>query len=173
MMTCDKAKALLSDYIDETLEPGVKKEIDEFLERDPECKNIFMESLSISEKIKNLQSVLPSEDFDSNLRNEIIKINNEEKTPALNKKGLSLIFSGTVLAASIYFFIFTDIGVQQNIQEGSMPSSAIGNPAASFQDEKNAEDKFVEAKEDETKSDSLKNVPEKVNSENIHLTGDK
>jgi len=173
MMNCDKAKILLSDYIDGTLEPGVKVEIDAFLESDPECKILFEEAISIHKELKSMPQVTPSADFDSNLRNEIIKLNKDEKTPALNKKGLSLVFSGTILVASLYLFIFTDIGIQQNNPEGPMPSSAIGNPGAGFQKDESTAEELVETKSNETQSDSVKNIPEKINTENIHLTGDK
>jgi predicted anti-sigma-YlaC factor YlaD len=173
MMNCDKAKVLLSDYIEGTLEPSIKKEIETFLESDPECKNLFEEAFSIHSKLSQLPPVMPSADFDSNLRSEIIKLNNQEKTPPLNKKGLSLVFSGTVLVAALYLFIFTDLGTQQNIQDGPMPSSAIGNPNTSINKEESKVDEFVETEEAELKSDSLKNIPEKINSDNIHLTGDK
>ena len=67
---------------------------------------------------------------------------------------------------------FTDIGTQQNIEEGPMPSSAIGNPNPGFHSDESTTDEFVETIEDEVKSDSLKNIPEKVKPGNIHLTGD-
>ncbi len=173
MMTCDKAKALLSDYIDGTLEPGVRDEVDAFLKSDPECNELFEEALSIHNKLTNMPQVSPSEDFSSNLRNEIVKLNNDKRAPAFNKKGLSLVFSGTVLVASLYLFIFTDIGTQQNIQEGPIPSSTLSSPSAGFQTKESTNDKLVETKDDEIESDTLKNVPEKINTDNLHLTGDK
>lgn len=173
MMNCDKAKILLSDYIDGMLEPGVKKEIEVFLESDPDCKSLFEESMSIQKKLTHLPQVSPSPDFDSNLRNKIIELNNNEKMPASRAKGLSLVFSGTVLVVSLYLFIFTDIGTQQNSPEGPIPSSAIGSPGPGNYNDESSNEPFVNSQEDETKMDSLKTIPEKINSNNIHLTGDK
>ncbi len=173
MMNCDKAKILLSDYIDGTLEPNVKKEVDSFLESDPECKDLFHDAISLHKNLTQLPKVSPSTEFDSNLRNEIIRLNNNEgKSPTMNKKSFSLVFSGTVLVASLYLFIFTDIGIQPNNPEGPLPSSAIGSPATSAQKDENKVEKFVKSQEEGTKTDSLKNIPEKINNDNIHLTGE-
>jgi predicted anti-sigma-YlaC factor YlaD len=172
MMNCDKAKSLLSDYIDGTLESEVKAEIDIYLEKDPECKTVFKEVSDIQGKLAKLPQVSPSADFDSNLRNRIINIDSTDKSPALNKKGLSLVFSGTVLVAALYLFIFTDIGMQYNTQEGPMPSSAIGGPSTHVDKNVVASDNIVEPAIEQPESDSLKSIPEKVNTSNIHLTGE-
>jgi predicted anti-sigma-YlaC factor YlaD len=172
MMNCDKAKSLLSEYIDGTLESGVKAEIDAYLEKDPDCKTVFEETSAIQAKIANLPQVSPSADFDSNLRNRIINIDSTDKSPALNKKGLSLVFSGTVLVAALYLFIFTDIGMQYNTQESPMPSSAIGGPSTHVDKKVVASDNIVEPAIEQPESDSLKSIPEKVNTSNIHLTGE-
>lgn len=166
MMSCDKAKELLSDYLDGTLEPSVKKELDQFLEGDAECKKLFAEAKTIQEKLLHMPKIVPSDNFDANLRNRIINLNNTEKAPFINKKGLSLALSGTALVASLYMFIFTDIGSQQGVQEGPVPSSAIGTPN-SFQQQNDVKDQLVTSEED-----SLNTLPEKINTDNIHLTGD-
>ncbi len=41
MMDCDKAKELLSDYIDGALDTEQKREIEEHLNSDHECKKGF------------------------------------------------------------------------------------------------------------------------------------
>ena len=174
MMNCDKAKLLLSDYIDGTLEPAVKKEIDDFLKTNTECNEFFVNALSVQKQLKALPKVLPSEEFEVNLRNRIMSYNEgNEQQPAFYKKGVSLAFSGIVLVSALYMFIFTDIGNQQNTPEEIMPSSTITNTQPSVNI---ADDKLIvnqqDTEESATNSDSLKNMPEEVDNSKIHLTGE-
>jgi hypothetical protein len=175
MMNCDKAKLLLSDYMDKTLDPEVKKEIDDFLKTDEECNKIFAEALSMQNQLKSLPKVKPSDEFELNLRNRIIDFNNgNEKQPVLNKKGLSLVFSGVVLVSALYMFIFTDVGTQQNISDEILPSSTITNTTSSAGviDDATAVDKQDEANP-VAETDSLKNQPEKIDNSGIHLAGER
>jgi len=174
MMNCDKAKQLLSDYLDNTLEPEVKKEIDDFLENNSECKEIFTDALSVQNQLKSLSRVTPTAEFEVNLRNKIIALNsNDVKQVSFNKKGLSLAFSGAVLITAVYMFVFTDFGVQQSISDEILPSSTISTPKPSANvskeqvktDQENEQNPVAE-------TDSLKNLPEKVDNSKIHLTGE-
>jgi len=172
MMNCDKAQLLLSEYIDGTLEPGVKKEIDDFLKSDDECGKIFANAMSVQNRLKSLSKVTASKEFEVNLRNRILDLNSgNEKQPAFNKKGLSLVFSGAVLVTALYMFVSTDVGTQQNISDEILPSSTISNTAPSI-----ADDKIIVDQQDESDpvadTDSTKNLPEKVDNSGIHLTGD-
>ena len=174
MMNCDKAKQLLSDYLDNTLEPGVKKEIDDFLKSSEECNKIFDDAKLLQSQLKSLPGIVPSEEFEINLRNRIIELNNTGiKQAAFNKKGFSLAFSGVVLVAALYMFVFTDAGPQQNISDEILPSSTIINSKPSVS---NVDNNLVadQEKEDEqaVEQDSLNNIPEKIDNSGIHLTGD-
>lgn len=170
MMNCDQAKSLLSDYIDGLLEPRLKDEVDAHLEDDPQCKEVFEQAILLHKQMVSLPQLKPSQDFDIKLRNRIIGLNkSDEKQHVINKKGLSLAFSGTVLVAALYLFIFTDVGTQQNMNEGIMPSSTIGTSPASL----NADNTEKDLEPDKnTIADSLNKLPEKVDNEKIHLTGD-
>jgi len=174
MMNCDKAKQLLSDYLDNTLEPGVKKEIDDFLKGNEECSKIFADAISIQNQLKSLPDVVPSEEFEINLRNRIIEFNDAGvKQAAFNKKGLSLAFSGVVLVGALYMFVFSDVGTQQNISDEILPSSTIMNNQPSVND---AAKNLVADQEKEDgqvmEQDSLNDIPEKIDNSRIHLTGD-
>jgi len=169
MMNCDQVKLLLSDYIDGVLEPRLKEEVDNHLESDPDCKKVFEQATIIHRQITSLQQVKPSPEFDIHLRNRIIGLNkSDEKQHVINKKGLSLAFSGTVLVAALYLFIFTDVGTQQNMNEGLMPSSTIGSSPASFNADNT--EKNIEPAQNII-ADSLNKLPEKVDEDKIHLTG--
>jgi len=172
MMSCDKAKQLLADYLDNAIEPGIRKEIDAYLETDAGCKKIFVDALYIQNKIANLQSVTPSKEFDVKLRNEVIKFNNGEiKEPAIGKKSISIVFSGALLVTALYFYVFTDVGLQPNANEGIMPSSTISSSPNYNTEPEKLNVQTAEKKTDETATDSLKNLPEKVDNSKIHLTG--
>ena len=174
MMNCDKAKQLLSDYLDNTLEPEVKKEIEEFLESNSECKEIFADALSIQSQLKSLSRVTPTTEFEVNLRNKIIALNsNDSKQVSFNKKGLSLAFSGAVLVTAVYMFVFTDFGIQQNISDEILPSSTISTSKPSANVPKvqvNSEQENEQNPVAET--DSVKNLPEKIDNSKLHYTGE-
>jgi hypothetical protein len=174
MMNCDKAKQLLSDYIDNTLEPEVKKEIDDFLESNSECKEIFADVLSLQNQLKSLSRVTPTSEFEINLRNKIIALNsNDVRQVSFNKKGLSLAFSGAVLITAVYMFVFTDFGIQQNISDEILPSSTIttSKPSPTVSKEQVNTDQENE-QNPVTEADSLNNLPEKVDNAKIHFTGE-
>lgn len=174
MISCDKTKSLLTDYLDGTLEPNLKKEVDQHLDSDPVCNKIFTESAALQRQIKNLQVVIPSQDFDINLRNKIIQSNSlPDRQYALNnKKGLSLAFSGTVLMAALYMFIFTDFGSQTAVDEGIMPSSTIGSGTPGLKMQIPVDQPKQAQLEKENVADSLKRVPERIDDSNIHLAGE-
>ncbi|MCB9057531.1 MAG: zf-HC2 domain-containing protein [Calditrichae bacterium] len=173
MISCDKTKALLTDYLDGTLEPNLKKEVDQHLDSDPECNKIFTESAALQRQIKNLQVLTASTDFDINLRNKIIQSNTlPDRQYSLNKKGLSLAFSGTVLMAALYMFIFTDIGNQTAVDEGIMPSSTIGSGNPGHKLQIPADQPKQAGLEKENVADSLSRVPEVIDDSKIHLAGE-
>lgn len=172
MMTCDRAKLLLSEYLEGTIEPGVKKEIDEFLQSNDECNKVFKEAMAIHAGLKELPAVKTSDDFEAKLRNKIIAFNNGNiKQPLFTKKGFSVAFSGTVLIIAMYFYIFTDLDVPTNTQEVIMPSSTIISSQTSNTESLADDDNTTDALTEDSEADSLTNTPEKVDNSRIHLTG--
>jgi predicted anti-sigma-YlaC factor YlaD len=174
MINCDKTQSLLTEYLDGTLEPDLKKEIENHLDEDPVCNKIYAQAAALQRQMQNLQQVAPSTEFDINLRNRIIQSNDStERQPIINKKGVSLAFSGTVLMAALYMFIFTDIGEQSNVNEGIMPSSTIGSGVPSMKVETSPNvQKSVDNGVNTSQADSLKEMPEVIEDSNIHLAGE-
>jgi predicted anti-sigma-YlaC factor YlaD len=173
MINCDKTQSLLTEYLDGTLEPDLKKEIELHLEQDPQCNKIFAEAAALQRQMQNLTQVAPSTNFDINLRNRIIKYNEQpNKQPVINKKGLSLAFSGTILMAALYMFIFTDVGEQPNVNEGILPSSTIGSGVPVSKIKSSVDNTNKEKIVDKNQADSLKRAPEVINDSNLHLTGE-
>lgn len=172
MMNCDKAKELLSDYVDGTLDIEQKRKIEEHLNSDEECKKLFEHAQLIKNHLKNLPTVNPSEEFDIKLRQKIIKLNKGEETqPRYSIKGLSITFSGILTLAVLYVFIFPDSYPQGTGLDKVAPASNINNaqPQEAIVDNEEAID---ERNEIEVNSDSLKNEPEEVDNSKIKLTGD-
>lgn len=129
MVDCDKAIALLSDYMDNLLEPSIKHEIDALLEKDQQCRRIFSDALAQREKLQQLTMVRPSEDFDQNLRTRILALSSPNEKPVRsNIKGIPYIFSGLVLVIAVYFMMFTNVGTEQQPVD-IQPSSTISAPA--------------------------------------------
>ena len=174
MMNCDKTQSLLNEYIDGTLEPDLKKAVQLHLDNDPKCRQVFSEAVALQRQMQNLQQVLTSPEFDINLRKRIIE--SQEHTSrqlVLNKKGWSLAFSGAILTAALYLFIFTDFGDQSIPPEGIMPSSTIGNGSPAYKVQSpDPGVKMENISAEEVITDSLKQTPEQVNESQLHMTGE-
>ena len=109
MMNCDKAKNLLNDFIEESLEPSQKKELDQFLETDPECKKLFVQAKLTRNQLSHFSKVKTSENFDLDLREKIILFNkNGAKQKTFSTKGYSIAFSGVLAIALLSIFTFMD-----------------------------------------------------------------
>ncbi len=164
MMNCDKALSLLSDYIEGTLEPQLKQELEDHLESDPECKKVFEDAQKIHYKLHSLAPVECSEEFETHLRNRIIAYNDgAEKSILQNKKGLSLVFSATGLVVVFMVMMFSDIGNDISPQEEFNSSSTIEMKSPP------EEDKLAEQ---ESAKDSLKK-PDDINTDNITTANEK
>lgn len=173
MMNCDKAKELLSDYLDGILEPGQKEQIDQFLKTDEECNELFEQARLIKVQFNKLPKVYASEKFDSNLRERIIKLNKGEGIQSrFSVKGLSIALSGALVLAVLYMFTITDFNTQNPGKNEVVPASNGNNtqPVNVIVDNNESIEK---AKESDTTTDSLKNEPEEVDNSKIKLTGDK
>jgi len=166
MMNCDKALSLLSDYIDGTLDPEIRREVETHLNNDPACMAVFKDAQKIRLQFGKMEPVKTSADFDANLRKRIMDFNAGTEKSILNgKKGLSLAFSGTTLVVVFAVMMFSDYGSgprpeQENIQ----PSSTI-----EIKTNKNADRELVK---EEAINDSLKK-PDEINTENIKTASEK
>ncbi len=173
MMNCDKAKELLSDYIEGTLEIGQKEQIEQFLKSDQECKKLFEQAQLIKNHFKILPTYSVSEEFDAKLRQRIVKLNKgEEKPTRFSAKGLSIAFSGVLTLAVLYIFIFPGSSAQNTGPQEVAPVSKTESfqPAEAIVDNEEISD---ESSAKEILPDSLKNEPQEVDNSKIKLTGDK
>jgi len=172
MVDCDRAIALLSDYIDDVLEPVVKNEIDALLEKDAHCRQIFTQAIAQRQMLQQLTIIGASDGFDQRFRARIQALSTETAKPMrVNKRGISYIFSGAVLVAAVYFTMFTSVG--SDSQVGNIqPSSTISAPAAKRVMPVNQKSITV-LKEDQIPKDSVSHsIAKPINNQAIKLVGE-
>ena len=71
MMQCDTIKEMLSDYIDNSLEPSLKSQIKEHLEACLGCKKLVQQVKAITAQLNQAPKVKASAEFEKNLRSRI------------------------------------------------------------------------------------------------------
>ena len=171
MLDCDKAKNFLNDYIEGMLDPQTKRELEQFLENDPECKQLFSEAMSIRRQLQNLPTVKAPDNFDMELRQRIMAYVQEGEKPLRSRRGLSVVFSGGILLAAAYMFIFTDIGVEENmLQNNVVPASTISTTVSGVKINKQ---RSSEVSDQASLQDSLKKNQANADLQQINLVGDK
>ena len=106
MMHCDTIKEILSDYIDDSVEPNIKFQVNEHLEACLECNKLVQRVQSITTRLRQTNAVKTSADFDKNLRARIVNTdtNNTSFNPT---KGIVYGLSGLTAAVAIYFLTTT------------------------------------------------------------------
>lgn len=107
-MHCDTIKEVISDYIDDLIEPGLKSQIREHLEACLECSNLVQRVKTITTRLRQTPTVKTSPEFDKNLRVRIISgdKNNASFSPL---RGIVYGLSGLTAAAAVYLITTTTI----------------------------------------------------------------
>ena len=108
MMQCDTIKEMLSDYIDDTIEPGLKLQIKEHLGICPACHKLTQQVNAITIRLSQTQSVKTSTDFDKNLRTRIMGTD-KGSTSSIPIRGMIYGLSGVTAAVAVYFITTTTI----------------------------------------------------------------
>lgn len=173
MMQCDTVKEILSDYIDDTIEPGLKLQVDEHLGACPACNKLVQQVKTITKRLNQTQSVKTSSDFDKNLRTRIM---GKDKTSNsfIPIRGMIYGLSGLTAAVAVYFITTTTILTGAD-QEQAIPSSLQTNTqvqpnqvvsqqsSTNIQPAANTEEIFVE--------DSSESRPAPLERRDIQLVG--
>ncbi len=107
MISCDSAKNMLSDYLEQTLTPEQVSLVDEHLAHCHECKRVFDDVAFLTQKMRELPQTQTSDSFDGQLRLRISQDFHTGEHPVFSRKGLTFGFSGAVLIAVITFFIIS------------------------------------------------------------------
>jgi anti-sigma factor RsiW len=161
MMQCDTIKEMLSDYIDDTIEPHLKLQVDEHLGACPACNKLVQQVRNITNRLNQAQSVKASTDFDKNLRTRIMGADKSNNS-SIPIRGMIYGLSGLTAAVAVYFITTTTILTGADPEQAT-PSSFQTNtqiqpnqvvtqqPSTNIQPVSNTQDEFVE---DSTESQS-------------------
>ncbi len=170
MIDCDKAQELLNDYIDGSLDPDIKNDLEIHLEKHPECKELFQQSQIIRNSFSDLDQVGVSNDFDAILRQKIIAVNNEKEKGGFikNRRTFSFAFSATAIASVLFALVFFDFDESSQIQDSSIRQSSAVSGSIS----KNKSQQDTENKENPSIEDSLKQGVNNYDPDQLKLTGE-
>lgn len=108
MMHCDTIKELLSDYIDNSLEPNIRSQIKEHLGVCPECKKLVQQVKSITIRLNQTSKIITSTQFDKNLRARIMGAD-KSNAFSIPVRGMIYGLSGLTAAVAVYFITTTTI----------------------------------------------------------------
>lgn len=172
MMQCDTIKEMLSDYIDNTIEPNLELQIKEHLEDCSNCNRLVQQVKAITRRLNQIPPVKTSADFDKNLRTRIMEPD-KSSTSSMPIRGMIYGLSGVTAAVAIYFITTTTIfssspdpikpvnfqpstGTQQN-------QITRQQPQVNIQPVDNTQDVLAE--------DSTKSKPTPLENRDINLVG--
>jgi predicted anti-sigma-YlaC factor YlaD len=170
MISCDNAKNMLSDYLEQTLSPEQVSLVDEHLAHCHECKRVFDDVAFLTQKMRELPHAQTSENFDGQLRLRISRDFRSAEHPVFSKRGLTFGFSGAVLIAVITFFIIST----NNPENGTLiqsSSNQVINQAGQMGPTVIGKRTLPQANpvDFSTPMDSMDNVPQKVDQSKIKL----
>ncbi len=173
MISCDRAKELLSAFLEGELSPDLKLAMESHLQVCQNCQQLGADVTFISQKMHVIKPINTSEQFDQQLRSRIIndpKLQHKQSQFPVQK--LSFAFSGIVVIAALYFFVFNDFNATNPVMPVSSPDPA----ASTFRNQQPAPsqnpvtyDQQAERETTPPPSDSLNNQPEKLDQERIRL----
>lgn len=123
MINCEKTKELMSDFIENEIDPEMKNEVAQHLGICPPCKRMFARTKELLESMSSLSSYSVSNNFDKSLEIKLAILRKTEKNSSRNSfiKGA---FIGAA-AAGLIFFSF-------NGNDAVVPPSAVNYSASSM-----------------------------------------
>ncbi len=170
MISCDTARSLLSSYLESKLNLDTNASIEQHLQNCPECQKVFKDVGSIRNRIQAFPAVATSPQFDQNLRDRIIDIN--EKETSSGARMISYGVTGAAVLAAAYFFVMADIfsfqESSETVPQKSIQEQTIENPMQ----KNNPDGPFVNEESNQINSplaDSLKNKDNRIQQERINL----
>lgn len=130
MIHCDTIKEMLSNYIDNTIEPSLRSQIQAHLDACPGCKKVVANVQLITNRLHKFSSVKPSSNFDQRLRARIQSDNKTEK-PVIPIRNLSYGLSGIAVIACVYFITTTNFfsGDDSDVQPVNNPTMSNTQPS--------------------------------------------
>ena len=173
MMHCDTVKELLSDYIDNSLEPGIKSQIKNHLEACLDCEKLVQRVKTLTKRLNKSQSIKTSAEFDKNLRARIMGAGDTSKSfkPI---RGMVYGLSGLTAAAAVYFITTTTMfssdteqlpPAKFQTQSSVQPNQNVNQqPAGNIQPVQNNQDALA--------VDSVQSHPSPLEDRDIQLVDD-
>lgn len=124
MISCDNAKSMLSDFLENNLNPATYSSIEQHLEHCEDCRRIFNNVRFLNERIKTVHKVKASSEFDRNLRHRILDHGQDDK-PFLTVRGFSFGFSGAAVIAAATFLVFNTFSTQTPATHSIAPAKSM------------------------------------------------
>jgi len=130
MIQCDTVQEMLTNYVDNTIEPSLKSQIQAHLDACPGCKKIVANVQLITSRLQKFSSLKTSSDFDQKLRTKILSENKAEK-PVIPMRNLSYGLSGVAIVACVYFVSTADFfwGSDSDAQPMNSPTMSNTQPS--------------------------------------------
>lgn len=145
MINCEKTKELMSDFIENEIDPEMKKEVTQHLNICPPCKKMFARTKELLESMSSFTPYSVSNNFDKDLEIKLARLRKTEKNSNRNSfiKGA---FIGAA-AAGLIFFSF-------NGNDSVVTSSAVNYSVSSMNNKLSPAAVIF----DSTKVDTLQNA---------------
>ncbi len=116
MISCDTVKKELSSFIEGSLAPNDASLIEEHLTSCPDCRQVVSQVETIMRRMQSVSSVSPSSDFDRQLRDRIIHLD-QSGWSVRWRSSWSYGLSGAAILVAVYMFVsiqLTETPVQIN-----------------------------------------------------------
>jgi hypothetical protein len=126
MLHCDTVKEMLSNFLEDTIEPDLKAQIQTHLEACNSCNEVFIQVQTITKRLQTITSIKTSSNFDQRLRAQIINDRIAEK-PVINIRNISYGLSGLAVIVGVYIISTADILKFDNSMENIQPQQTISN----------------------------------------------
>ena len=136
MIDCDKAKGFISYYIEKSLTPDLKSELDLHFKQCDECSLILNRMPQLQGLLKNINPIHCSEDFSIKLRKKIAANQNQTMAlkPSFRKMSYGFSFAILIFAIIFGFNFFNQIETVPEVQlpqvqkqESIIPSNSMNS----------------------------------------------
>jgi len=166
MLHCDTVKQMLSNYLEDSIDPDLKSQIKAHLEACPACKIVAVQVQNITKRLHAITAVKTSPNFDQRLRTQIISDRPTEK-PVITVRNLSYGLSGLAVIVGVYFITTTNMMSFDKDQAVPAQGQTISNskPVQSMP----AIAQPVNAQSDILAADTVKSSPTNLEDRDIQL----
>jgi len=175
MITCDRVKQLLSEFLDNQISPDLRVLMETHFQNCPDCNLLLEDVKFVTHRLNTVQQVKSTEQFDQQLRTRILnEPGADKKKSSIPFQRLSYGLSGIAVLVILYFVVFTNFESSSNpapelpvIQRsGTLNQSGSPQPQPTEMATKNPAQTPAGA-------DSVKLEPTQINPNDIDLVDEK